>query len=761
MAAAKMTVVGDYRSGNLRKEAQADLNFLDRQAKGFSSSITKSFGGIGAALGGMFAAGAVVDFFKQSAQAAMEDEKSLVALARAMDNVGLSAQNAQAEGLIESMMLQTGIADDQLRPAYQKLVTVTKDVTEAQGLLQTALDLSAAGYGDLESASKALSAAANGNFTALQRLKVPIDQAALSSKDFDAAVASLNKTVGGQAAAAAQTFSGQMNRLTVAVGEAQEAVGYALLNGFDKMIVKLGGTGGVQQAIIGAGNVLADFVTGVMSSTSQVGNLVTQLIRLSSFGLIPAGKQVTALDLVMTTLKSTLANLVGPLVTIMMYLEELGVINSDTAGETRGMTSATVQAAVAAGKASGAIAGLGDETEIAGNKAWDGTQSYLAFAESVVLARRATRDFGNTSATVQAAIMQGAQTGGVADFWDNLRQKYGEAAKAASSAGSSGSKAADDLAVKWRAAAASVGADIEILKVSFGGGGTVIAAGMVDAFQSRLDAFKSIVDTQVGIIKQGRDALDSYAKAVTDTVMGNIKFSMTNDKGEPLTPEQIVQMVLGDITNQQNAVSAIAKIATLIPPALTQQMLSLPPDAAIALANYLAANPAQVAQLTTNYQALATMTETLLGVPMALAFAKVGNESATEMIKNAKQKIDDEKESFASWVKSKLNTRITVTVDYVYNVGSPPSIPGRAVGGPVSAGSPYVVGERGPELFIPDVSGTIIPNNEMATGSSLGGGNNYSITVNAGVGDPRAIGRTVVEAITSFERSSGPVFARA
>lgn len=761
MAAAKMTVVGDYRSGNLRKEAQADLNFLDRQAKGFSSSITKSFGGIGAALGGMFAAGAVVDFFKQSAQAAMEDEKSLVALARAMDNVGLSAQNAQAEGLIESMMLQTGIADDQLRPAYQKLVTVTKDVTEAQGLLQTALDLSAAGYGDLESASKALSAAANGNFTALQRLKVPIDQAALSSKDFDAAVASLNKTVGGQAAAAAQTFSGQMNRLTVAVGEAQEAVGYALLNGFDKMIVKLGGTGGVQQAIIDAGNVLADFVTGVMSSTSQVGNLVTQLIRLSSFGLIPAGKQVTALDLVMTTLKSTLANLVGPLVTIMMYLEELGVINSDTAGETRGMTSATVQAAVAAGKASGAIAGLGDETEIAGNKAWDGTQSYLAFAESVVLARRATRDFGNTSATVQAAIMQGAQTGGVADFWDNLRQKYGEAAKAASSAGSSGSKAADDLAVKWRAAAASVGADIEILKVSFGGGGTVIAAGMVDAFQSRLDAFKSIVDTQVGIIKQGRDALDSYAKAVTDTVMGNIKFSMTNDKGEPLTPEQIVQMVLGDITNQQNAVSAIAKIATLIPPALTQQMLSLPPDAAIALANYLAANPAQVAQLTTNYQALATMTETLLGVPMALAFAKVGNESATEMIKNAKQKIDDEKESFASWVKSKLNTRITVTVDYVYNVGSPPSIPGRAVGGPVSAGSPYVVGERGPELFIPDVSGTIIPNNEMATGSSLGGGNNYSITVNAGVGDPRAIGRTVVEAITSFERSSGPVFARA
>jgi hypothetical protein len=37
-------------------------------------------------------------------------------------------------------------------------------------------------------------------------------------------------------------------------------------------------------------------------------------------------------------------------------------------------------------------------------------------------------------------------------------------------------------------------------------------------------------------------------------------------------------------------------------------------------------------------------------------------------------------------------------------------IPGRAVGGPVSAGMPYMVGERGPELFVPNASGTIVPN---------------------------------------------------
>jgi len=47
-------------------------------------------------------------------------------------------------------------------------------------------------------------------------------------------------------------------------------------------------------------------------------------------------------------------------------------------------------------------------------------------------------------------------------------------------------------------------------------------------------------------------------------------------------------------------------------------------------------------------------------------------------------------------------------------------IPGLAAGGPVRAGSPYIVGERGPELFVPNSSGTIVPG-ATSTGSALGG----------------------------------------
>jgi len=67
-----------------------------------------------------------------------------------------------------------------------------------------------------------------------------------------------------------------------------------------------------------------------------------------------------------------------------------------------------------------------------------------------------------------------------------------------------------------------------------------------------------------------------------------------------------------------------------------------------------------------------------------------------------------------------------------------------------------LIGEAGPEAVIPlDRS----PGNGPV--GNLGGGNSYSITVQAGVGDPRQIGQQVVEYIKRFEASNGNVFAAA
>jgi hypothetical protein len=80
--------------------------------------------------------------------------------------------------------------------------------------------------------------------------------------------------------------------------------------------------------------------------------------------------------------------------------------------------------------------------------------------------------------------------------------------------------------------------------------------------------------------------------------------------------------------------------------------------------------------------------------------------------------------------------------------------PGFANGGPVLGGRPIIVGERGPELFVPGSNGNVVPNNAM-------GGNSYTINVNAGVGDPRAIGQQIVEYVKKFEQANGPVFRAA
>ena len=80
----------------------------------------------------------------------------------------------------------------------------------------------------------------------------------------------------------------------------------------------------------------------------------------------------------------------------------------------------------------------------------------------------------------------------------------------------------------------------------------------------------------------------------------------------------------------------------------------------------------------------------------------------------------------------------------------------RAAGGPVSGGSSYLIGERGPEIFTPMSSGNIIPNNQ------LGGRTNITINVNAGMGaNGKQLGEQIVTAIKRYERTSGPVFASA
>ena len=73
----------------------------------------------------------------------------------------------------------------------------------------------------------------------------------------------------------------------------------------------------------------------------------------------------------------------------------------------------------------------------------------------------------------------------------------------------------------------------------------------------------------------------------------------------------------------------------------------------------------------------------------------------------------------------------------------------RQFGGPVHQGQAYIVGEAGPELFVPTISGSIVPNNRMAGE----GGAMTVINVTVTSADPNA----VVDAIRRYTRANGPL----
>ena len=110
-----------------------------------------------------------------------------------------------------------------------------------------------------------------------------------------------------------------------------------------------------------------------------------------------------------------------------------------------------------------------------------------------------------------------------------------------------------------------------------------------------------------------------------------------------------------------------------------------------------------------------------------------------------------------------VNVRIAAMKGLAYSPGSRDysSIPARAVGGPVNANSPYLVGERGPELFVPSNYGKIVDN--IATMSMLSGGTpvtggGVNVTINL---PPGVNGDDVVDAIRRYERRNGPIFQAA
>jgi hypothetical protein len=230
----KLSILADV--ADLKK----NLDTGSKEVEGFGGKLEK-FGKVAAAAFAAAAAAAAAYAVKlavDGVKAAIEDEAAQLRLANALKNVtgATQAQISAVEEQILKTSLATGVADDQLRPALQRLAVATGSVTESQDLLNLALDISAATGKSVEAVSNALGKAYEGNTGSLTRLGVGLSAAEIKTLGLEGTVKQLADTFGGAATVQANTFEGQIARLKVGFDEAKESVGAALLPTLQRLL---------------------------------------------------------------------------------------------------------------------------------------------------------------------------------------------------------------------------------------------------------------------------------------------------------------------------------------------------------------------------------------------------------------------------------------------------------------------------------------------------------------------------------------------
>lgn len=230
----KLSILADV--DDLKKK----LDTGSKEVEGFGGKLEK-FGKVAAAAFAAAAAAAAAYAVKlavDGVKAAIEDEAAQLRLANALKNVtgATQAQISAVEEQILKTSLATGVADDELRPALQRLATATGSVTESQDLLNLALDISAATGKSVEAVSNALGKAYEGNTSSLTRLGVGLSAAEIKTLGLEGTVKQLANTFGGAATVQANTFQGQIQRLRVGFDEAKESVGAALLPTLQRLL---------------------------------------------------------------------------------------------------------------------------------------------------------------------------------------------------------------------------------------------------------------------------------------------------------------------------------------------------------------------------------------------------------------------------------------------------------------------------------------------------------------------------------------------
>ena len=255
MANLLFSILSTFNDKGLKK-ASKQVSLFEKQTKSLQATFLKTFSAL-----------TLLNYSKKAVDAFAKDEAAAKSLEMQLKNTGYAFSAPDVEFFIANLQKLYGVLDDQLRPAFQTLLTASGSITKSQAALSTALNVSAATGKSVQEVSQALAKGFTGQTTALTRLGAGLSKATLASGDMNEIMAQLDQKFAGQAAARLDTYAGKMDKLKVIAADASEIIGKGLLDA----LAKLSGD-----------TTLATFSDQVNALATNIAKLVNGLARFAS-----------------------------------------------------------------------------------------------------------------------------------------------------------------------------------------------------------------------------------------------------------------------------------------------------------------------------------------------------------------------------------------------------------------------------------------------------------------------------------------------
>jgi hypothetical protein len=747
--AINVKIDGDYNNADI-KRAIRDLERLkteskETQGKFGAMSRGMKLAGVAIAAAAAGAAVGVTRFAAQSVGAASDLDESLsktrTVFGDASDAVEKFAQDAATNlGLSEQAALEATSTFGNLFTAMG--INTGKASSLSQEIVQLAADLASFNNIEVEEAIIALRSGLVGETEPLRRLGVNLSAARINAEALSSGLAETKGQIDAAAKAQAafnlimddtataqgdfaRTSDGLANTtrtLKAAVDDAKASIGVGLVDAMLALADSAGGPQGAADSIKTLGDRIGLFITGLgvagdglKDTTVGVKDQQREIERLADVYRDAGGGFKGFVSVVRSMEFDS---------TISLF-EVLGQATRDTAAETEQMGKVFAGTIKPADHLSSSIATLRGETDAA-----------------AAAAARFTAETGTQLFQVQAANKYYRDAG------VRLKRLADDEAAAA--------EAADKLG----RSAGSAGSAVNTL-----------ADRIEDARGRAIEGIKRIRQGLKDELDATRQEFDDFSVNVSNAITGAIDFAAADSMtkvGE--NGEEVGMTFLEGLQAQAGKARDFAtKIQELITAGLSQeaitQVLAAGVDAGTNIANELIDGGATAIDETNRLVESTQEAADKVGLDAAQHFLGAGVESAHATVVGFDEFMKPGAEGFKKLMRrmdklaKKAARQVTIDVQVTRNVTEVveqirQNVRTRALGGPVDAGSPFLVGERGPELFVPNVDGMIVPNNELRPS----GGNVINLTVNAGMGtDSRQVSKQIVDALKHYQRSNGPL----